>query len=253
MRSGTIRAASIAGAVLACMTPDGARPQDLQGSVTLYGWLPSLDAEVTSRSGGTPAFTSVDAGNVLEALNFAFMAAGEVHYGRVGIIQDFVYADLGAGGNLSGPLASKVNVDTTVLISTTAVGYRAYEQDGWLVEPFAGARYVDLELGVKIAGGGPLGVERAASVDLNWWDPIIGLRGRAPITRSLSAAGFVDIGGFGAGSDFSWEAYAGLDYAFTENVSAVAGFRYLSINYDQGRTEVKLDTYGPVVGAMLRF
>jgi opacity protein-like surface antigen len=250
----SIRTAGLAGVVLAaCMAPDGARPQDLHASVTLYGWLPGLDAEVTSSSGGISASTSVSASNVLKALNFALMAAGEVHYGRLGVIQDLVYADLGTSGNLSGPLASKVNVDTNMLISTTAIGYRAYEQGGWLVEPFAGARYVDLEQGVKITGGGPLGVERAASVDLNWWDPVIGLRGRAPITESLSAAGFVDIGGFGVGSEFSWEIYAGLDYAFTDSVSAVAGFRYLSINYDQGRAELKLDTYGPVLGATFRF
>ena len=254
MRPETTRAAAVAGVMLAaCLAPDGARSQDLHGSVTLYGWLPGLDAEVTSSSGGTSAAVSVSASNILEALNFAFMAAGDVHYGRFGVVQDLVYADLGTSGNLSGPLASKVKVDTNMLISTTAVSYRVYDRQGWLLEPFAGARYVDLEQDVKITGGGPLDVERAASVDLDWWDPVIGLRGRAPITQSLSAAGFIDIGGFGAGSNFSWEVYAGLDYAFTGNVSAVAGFRYLSINYDQGRAEVKLDTYGPVLGATLRF
>jgi opacity protein-like surface antigen len=235
-----------------CLAPEGASPQELHGSATLYGWLPGLDAE-TSTSGAISPSTSVSGGNVLKALNFAFMAAGEVHYGRFGVLQDLVYADLGTRGNLSGPLASSVDLDTNILISTTAIAYRAFEQQGWSLEPFAGARYVDLEQDVRITGGGPLGLERAASVDLNWWDPVIGLRGRAPITQSLSATGFVDIGGFGAGSQFSWEVYAGLDYAFTDYVSAVAGFRYLSINYEADRADVKLDTYGPVLGATLRF
>ena len=79
------------------------------------------------------------------------------------------------------------------------------------------------------------------------------MRGRAPIIPKLSATGFADIGGFGVGSQFTWEIYAGLDYAFTEHVSAAAGFRYLSINYDQTGTDLKLDTYGPVIGATLRF
>ena len=82
---------------------------------------------------------------------------------------------------------------------------------------------------------------------------MIGLRGRAPLTQRLSAGGFADIGGFGAGSDFTWEVYAGLDYAFTDHISAVAGFRYISINYEEGGTDLKLDTYGPVLGATLRF
>lgn len=227
--------------------------QEISGSVTLYGWLPGVDTDVTSSSGGISASTSVSASNILEALNFAFMAAGEVHYGRFGLLQDVVYSDLGTSGNLSGPLASKVNVDVNMLISTTALSYRAYDQDGWVVEPFAGARYVSFEQNVKITGGGPLGVERAASVDLSWWDPVIGVRGRAPITQRLSAAGFADIGGFGAGSQFTWEIYAGLDYAVTDWFSTVAGFRYLSIDYEDRGADLKLHTYGPVLGATLRF
>ena len=79
------------------------------------------------------------------------------------------------------------------------------------------------------------------------------MRGRAPLTERLSAVGYADIGGFGAGSQFSWEIYAGLDYAFTETFSAIAGFRYLSIDYDQTGTDLKLDTYGPLIGATLHF
>jgi hypothetical protein len=225
----------------------------VDGSATVYGWLPWLEADVTSNEGGVSAATSVSAGDVIDALNFTFMASGDVHYGRVGLLQDFVYADLGNRGTLSGPLQSSVGVDTTMLISTTALGYRAYAEGGWLVEPFAGARYVDIETDVKITGGGPLGLARAASVDLSWWDPVIGVRGRMPITEQLSAGGFVDIGGFGVGSDFSWEIYAGLDYAINEWISTVAGFRYLSIDYQADRAEIDLDTYGPVIGLTLRF
>ena len=181
------------------------------------------------------------------------MAAGEVHYGRFGLLQDLVYADLGSDGTLSGPFASSVGIDTDMLLSTTALGYRAFDGNGWLLEPFAGARYVDLETDVRIVGGGPLGLSRSAAVDLSWWDPVIGLRARAPVTQRLSAGGFFDIGGFGAGSEFSWEIYAGLDYPFTDYLSAVAGVRYLSIDDEDDGADLKLDTYGPVLGATLRF
>jgi opacity protein-like surface antigen len=90
-------------------------------------------------------------------------------------------------------------------------------------------------------------------VERHWWDHAIGVRGGAPITEKLSASGFADIGGFGVGSQFSWEIYAGLDYAFTEHVSAIAGFRYLSIDYDESGAELDLQTYGPVIGATVRF
>jgi hypothetical protein len=134
---------------LVCLSPAAARAQELHGSATLYGWLPWIDGEITTRRGRT-ATTSISAGDVLDSLNFAFMAAGELHYGRFGLLQDFVYADLGNSGNLSGPLTAKVNVDTNMFLSTTAFGYRAYDREGWQVEPYAGARYVSLENDVKI-------------------------------------------------------------------------------------------------------
>jgi hypothetical protein len=235
------------------LAPAPADAQEVRGSASLYGWLPWIDGEVTSNSGAGSFETSLSAGDVLEALKFAFMAAGDVHYGRVGLLQDIVYAKLGSDATLSGPFASDIGVDTTMLISTTALGYQVYAENGWLLEPYAGARYVNIETDVKISGGGPLGVEAAASVELDWWDPVIGVRGRMPLTEKLSAGGFVDIGGFGVGSEFTWGAFAALDYAFNDRLSAMAGFRYLSIDYDTGKAEVKLDTYGPVVGMTLRF
>ncbi|MDH3668854.1 MAG: hypothetical protein OEN23_18180 [Paracoccaceae bacterium] len=242
------------GVVLAAtLGPDAARSEELSGSVTVYGWLPWIDAEVTSRSGGGSAETSISAGDVLEALKFAFMAAGEVHYGRIGLIHDTVYADLGNDGSLSGPLSANVEVDTTMLLSTTALSYKVYEQDGYLVAPFAGARYVNIETDVQISGGGPIGVSAAASIDVDWWDPVVGVRGRVPVTDKLSAAGFVDIGGFGTGSEFTWEIFGGIDYAISDRVSAVAGFRYISIDYEASAADVDLDTYGPVMGLTVRF
>jgi opacity protein-like surface antigen len=244
----------LAGLLLAAsLNPSGARSQEFSGSATLYGWLPWMDMEVTSSSGGGSSTTSVSAGDVLDALKFAFMAAGEVHYGRIGILHDTIYSELGSSADLSGPFSSKIDIDTTMLIATTALGYQVYIQDGFLIEPYAGARYVDIETDVEISGGGPIGLDKVVSADVSWWDPVIGVRGRMPLTEKITAGGFVDIGGFGAGSEFSWEIYAGLDYRISERISTVAGFRYLSIDYEARAADIKLETYGPVLGMRVRF
>jgi len=221
--------------------------------MTLYGWLPWIDAEIDSTSGGGSTSTSISAGDVLDALKFAFMAAGEVHYGRVGFLHDTVYSELGTGGNLSGPFSSDIDVDTTMLLALNALGYQVYAQDGWLLEPFAGARYVDIETDVSIKGGGPLGLAASASVEVDYWEPVIGLRGRMPLNDKLSAGGFINIGGFGAGSEFTWDLFVGLDYALNDWLSTNAGFRYLSIDYEADGADIDLDTYGPVLGMTIRF
>jgi opacity protein-like surface antigen len=74
-----------------------------------------------------------------------------------------------------------------------------------------------------------------------------------PLTDQLSVGGFVDVGGFGAGSEFTWEIFGGIDYAISDRVSAVAGFRYISIDYEASAADVDLDTYGPVMGLTVRF
>lgn len=238
--------------LIGVLAPGSAHSEELTGSMTIYGWLPWMDMDVTTGSGSSTS-ASVGAGDVLKALKFAFMAAGEVHYGRIGFLHDTVYAKLGDSGTLSGPFSSSIDVDLKMLLATNALSYQVYAENGYLIEPFVGARYVKVETDVSITGGGPIGVAGGASVDVDWWDPIIGVRGRMPLTEKLSAGGFADIGGFGVGSEFTWEIFAGLDYALSDRFSAVAGFRYMSIDYDAGSAEVKLDTYGPVLGLTVRF
>lgn len=230
-----------------------ATAQEITGSLTLYGWVPWLDIKSTARASGRTASGSADPIDVLEALDFGFLAAGEVHYGRIGILQDFMYSDIGAGGTLTGPFATDIDVDSTLLISTTALSYQLVEEDGMLFEPFVGFRYVDFDTDVTATGGGPLGVARSVSVNEDWFDPIVGFRARMPISDRVSFGGFALIGGFGAGSEFTTDVYAGFEYTISERLSTNVGFRYLYIDYEANLADVQLEEYGPLIGLRIRF
>lgn len=67
----------------------------------------------------------------------------------------------------------------------------------------------------------------------DWWDPFIGLRARYNFTDRFYAAARGDIGGFGVGSDLTWQADAALGCQLTQRVFAEVGYRALSIDYDQ--------------------
>ena len=69
----------------------------------------------------------------------------------------------------------------------------------------------------------------------------------------LSLTGYGDIGGFGVGSDFTWQAIAALDWRVSEKSSASVGYRWIQIDYDAGRANIDLNMSGPIIGASLRF
>src|SRR5271157_3776931 len=66
----------------------------------------------------------------------------------------------------------------------------------------------------------------------NWFDPFIGLRGRYNLTKALYLTGEADVGGFGVGSEITWETYGALGCQITRNIYSEVGYRYLYVDYD---------------------
>jgi hypothetical protein len=100
---------------------------------------------------------------------------------------------------------------------------------------------------------------RSGSVD--WVDPFIGARVRHQMAPGQNLTMRGDIGGFGAGSDFSWQAIATYDMqiCITDSyaIDGYLGYRALAVDYSEGsgnnRYEFDAVTHGPVIGATVRF
>ena len=243
---------ALAVTVATIITAVTANAQDYHNSVTLYGLVPWVDTEVTG-SGGNSAESSVTPGDIIDSLEFGFMAAGESRFGKFSFLYDAVYSDLEENGTLGGPFAGAAQVDVKMLIASAALGYVFYEESGRLLQGYGGIRVVDVRTDVGLVGGGPVGAAFDARIDETWVDPMIGLRGRVDINDKLSLGGFASIGGFGVGSELSFDIFGGVEYAFSERFSANAGFRYMSFDYDAGTADLDLEMYGPVFGFTMRF
>lgn len=72
---------------------------------------------------------------------------------------------------------------------------------------------------------------RVSRVD-DWWDPFIGLRGRLNLSETWYFTAKGDIGGFGVGSDFAWQAEGALGCQVTRNFFVELGYRALSMDYE---------------------
>jgi hypothetical protein len=119
-------------------------------------------------------------------------------------------------------------------------------------------RRVGLDLKRKVKGSRAIAVAHAG--DLEWVDPVVGGRMRHQFASGSEFNLEGDVGGFGAGSEFSWQAVAtyGFDVnVFNTTMRSVVGYRALSVDYSQtgahGRNGLDWIQHGPVLGVAFRW
>ena len=237
--------------------------EDWQFSFTPYLWALALDGDVTVR--GEEASPSVSFKEILEDLSYAIMGSVDARKGRIGVFADGLFSQLGDSADV-GP--AQIKVDANLSIIAGAAYFRAgpWNLDGTagasgpklVVDTYAGARYTYLSTELKFRQLG-----RQTSGDLDWVDPIIGLRTLWEITPSWNLNVFGDIGGFGVSgdADFSWQAAALVGYRFDllgkDDANFVMGYRALQQKYrdGDGSSELEWDVtlHGPVMGLSISF
>lgn len=93
----------------------------------------------------------------------------------------------------------------------------------------------------------------SASGDESWVDPIVGLRGQINFTRWLFLGTQADVGGFGAGSQMTWNVQASVGINFTRNIFAELGYRYLYVDYTNGGFLYQMNSFGFFSGLGVKF
>lgn len=261
-------------------------------SFTPYAWLVGIDGNATAR-GHTVDVNESFIDIIEDSDSFAaLMGYFEARKGPFGFFTDVVWADLGFPGNFQAsrsPFARFPQLTVSVkgraqldYQSTIVQSGVAYEIAKWQNGPSytaldvtGSARYwnqqVDLSLNLK--GTVTVDLERlglkfqrsrrfavANGGTLEWVDPVVGLRLRH---RTASGSDFDlagDVGGFGAGSDFSWQAVAtyGFDVPiFGTTMRSVVGYRALAVDYSEtgkrGRNGIDWIQHGPLLGVSFRW
>lgn len=223
-----------------------ASAEEWTGSVSLYGWTPAMETSATIERHGSSVSADVSTGatDILEALNFGFFGAAEARRGRLGLFGDIFYTDLGVSD--TGPAGGRVSVGADLFMFTGAAAWRVWNDEKGFFDALGGGRFVSLESQVSARAA-------SASKSTTFFDPLIGGRAGYAVTDRVSLLATGNIGGFGVGSEFTWEAYAGASYAINDSVSTELGYRYLSIDYEGDGKEVDMQMFGPVAALTFRF
>jgi len=178
-----------------------------------------------------------------------FLGHFEAHRGPWSFALAPIFVNVDATGTESGGFDAAVSIHAQVHEAFVAHDLgRSWE---WL----AGARYYDLDTGVDLSAGGvPVG---SLGNDHTWVDPIVGLRYHGEFSESWSFHGRADVGGFGLGSDFAWNASGLFGYSFGSCCAAQLGYRILSVRFENGsgsdRLAYDLTMAGPIIGLSFAF
>jgi hypothetical protein len=229
------------------------QPEENQWSFTLstYGWATAIDGTISA--GGRSADVDVAFKDVLKHLDMAFMATAELRYQRWGFMGDLVYARLHDDiAPPAGIVFSSTHEVVKETIGTFALSYRAVDAKPAYLDLFAGARVYSFYSEIVLRPN-PGQTGFAADGTTTWADPIIGMRGRYYVSPIVFLNGYGDMGGFGAGSELSWQVLGTIGIQAARWCDVQVGYRALGFEYDGARGKQELTTHGPIIGATIRF
>ncbi len=156
--------------------------------------------------------------------------------------------------------------ESDMVLVEFGVAYRIFEGplgEGrtWSVEPLAGGRYVYSRNEITVeTEGGPLASPGQSSreAEENLAEPFLGTRFHFDFHRALSWNFAGNVGGFGVGSELSWEIVSFLMYELpwkpgATELDALAGYRLLDFEFEDDPRQLDLQLRGPLLGFGVRF
>jgi hypothetical protein len=213
----------------------------------VYLMFPYMDGETGA---GDLLSVPVDAnpGDIFSKLKMAAMLYVEAKTDKWAITSDLVYMNLNQEVT-PGTLLHSGEVKAKEFIWEPAGLYR--------IVPFwevgLGGRLTSLSTDIDVRRNVfPAGTEEVtASGSKTWMDPVIITRLSAEIKQKWLLQFRGDIGGFGIGSDLTWQLQAYAGYRFGKVFQLTGGYRYLSVDYDKGadkeRFVFNMASFGPVI------
>ncbi|MDJ0848908.1 MAG: hypothetical protein QNK04_11060 [Myxococcota bacterium] len=224
-----------------------------------YIWLPAMTGEATVR--GIPVEVETDISDIFDKDRaLSVKAQFEAWYKRrFGLLFDGQWSWLKQKDNLDGTI---LEFDFTMhmgyfdLYALYDFGERPFTSEPgsptWSIQPMVGARLSVMKLEVDF--------DRFGSPDSTkvWADPLLGLRTELRFGNDNRWRWRMryDFGGFGAGSDFTWQAIGALGYDFTlwrAAATVALGAQALSQDFEDGGFRWDVTQYGPLLTLGFRF
>ncbi|MEQ8410694.1 MAG: hypothetical protein RIB52_03970 [Erythrobacter sp.] len=225
--------------------------KDLTFIVSPYVWIPTVTGNIGTSAQGLDF--ALDAGDLLDVFEFGGLIHGEVrHKSGWGVSTDYIFANLGTGVDI---VIGDVDADIDAeVLELTLV--RRIDAGSDAIDLYAGIRRWDADVAIAID---TFFFDDTIVTGDEWTDPIVGARYQHEFARDWRVLVQGDIGGFGAGSDFSWNAVAGVSHSLSDRASIQLVYKTLSVDRqspaigDGPPIDLDITISGPLIGFAYRF
>lgn len=224
---------------------------DWQFAIAPYLWASGMDG--TMAIGETELDIDYPFSDVISDLDFALMGHFDMRNEHWMVSSDLVYVDLGRTDDVDpiepgDPITAKSGMD--MVLFEVSGGYRISPVFTLLV----GGRWVDMEADIALTGGLE---DHHAEASKSWLDPLVGVHAFVPLSEKWWLGLRGDVGGFGVGSELTWQAYADIGWQVSDLVAIILGYHAIDIDYESGNgfETANLDVMisGPQLGVAFRF
>jgi hypothetical protein len=217
-----------------------------------YLWAVSMDGDVTL--GSNTGDFGADFGDIIDKLEAAFIVNFQgLYQNRWGFIFDYNYMGFSDSGTIPASIAGmpvSISQDADIDVHLVELdGFCRLTHEKHDFDFKFGFRYTSFDPEIKI---GPQ--QRTLGEKQSWVDPLVGMRWMWHFADRWTLIVNGDIGGFGIGTDFSWQAGALLNWQPFKHVSFVAGYRALYQDYDDDTLgtpsffDMEATYHGPLLG-----
>jgi hypothetical protein len=208
----------------------------------LYYWSINIGGSADTSDPGEPPDPPID----MDGFDLEFKGAFSLNFDTVyrqrwGLIFDTVAVRLNNQENDDDSLFLDFRYKQAELD-----GYRRWTSGQHAFDLLAGVRYYKMEIGLE-------GTSRSGEADIA--DPIVGGRWGWQFAEKWKLGLRGDIGGFGVGSEFVWQALAVVQWMPWQNVGFLAGGRYMDIDLEDDSEDlaVNMDIWGPILAITFRW
>jgi hypothetical protein len=216
------------------------------GQITAYAWGAGVGGDFRPFAGGPVVSFEKSLGELLADLDAAVFATALARKDDLVLLADVTFTASSRSGRVPPgiPAAGEVTIRSVSVLG----GKRFQASPATSIDLLGGARVWSLDGAVDVPLAGV-----ALGRGEEFVDPVAAIRINSRIAPALSVIAYGDVGGFGIGSDLTWQGVATLNYRAASKVTLSAGYRHLWLDRQSNGASFQGSMSGPLVGATLAF